>query len=376
MARPSPVLLLLAALGAPALAQEPAPVYQQPKTQRFQFKVDALARQEWTDDIAFTEDSRRLLRLRPRVEAALGGGIALGLGGDFTYGSDDNLEPPEGAATLPVLRDNYVSRDSRLDLAYLRLELGDALVVQGGRFAMPIPFTEMVWDRDLRPQGAAATVSFANVGGIRKLTLTALGSRGSHVLPRDDVFRFEDRDTFWMGSATAAFGMGRESTFEATAAFARFTDLAFVDPRLRRQNTRVAGALVNEYDVVDLVARLRREGKVHAQLVVDYCWNTRVDADNRGIWVAAVAGSTRSARGALEYVYAKVDKDATSAAYGADDFLWVTGWEGHRLDLGVRAGDRSAFHVVGQTQRFKDSPRVDERDIWFKRLRLEMRVSY
>ena len=61
-----------------------------------------------------------------------------------------------------------------------------------------------------------------------------------------------------------------------------------------------------------------------------------------------------------EYTYAKVDKDATLAAYGADDFFWVTGWKGHRIDLGGRIRDQVSLHVVGQLQKFKDSPRPAE----------------
>ena len=85
-------------------------------------------------------------------------------------------------------------------------------------------------------------------------------------------------------------------------------------------------------------------------------------------------GSTETSRTRLEYTYAKVDRDATLAAYGADDFLWVTGWDGHRLDLGFRAGPHSALHAVGQLQRFKDSPRNFDYDVWVKRFRLELRV--
>jgi hypothetical protein len=35
-----------------------------------------------------------------------------------------------------------------------------------------------------------------------------------------------------------------------------------------------------------------------------------------------------------------------------------------------------AFHVVGQLQRFKDSPRLEERDHWVKRYRSDVRISY
>ena len=68
-----------------------------------------------------------------------------------------------------------------------------------------------------------------------------------------------------------------------------------------------------------------------------------------------------------------MDKDATLAAYGADDFLWVTGWDGHRLDLGMKTGEHTSTHVVGQVQRFKDGP-VAVQDEWERRLRVEIRI--
>src|SRR4029450_13310237 len=48
----------------------------------------------------------------------------------------------------PPIRDNSKSRDARLDLAWGKLTLGPVSVV-GGRFLMTIPFTDMIWDRDL-----------------------------------------------------------------------------------------------------------------------------------------------------------------------------------------------------------------------------------
>jgi len=71
-----------------------------------------------------------------------------------------------------------------------------------------------------------------------------------------------------------------------------------------------------------------------------------------------------------------VENDATLGAYGADDFLWTTGWKGHRLDLGGRLTDNASLHLVGQLQQFYGSPRPAERDLWVKRVRAELRFSF
>jgi hypothetical protein len=78
----------------------------------------------------------------------------------------------------------------------------------------------------------------------------------------------------------------------------------------------------------------------------------------------------------LEYTYAKVDKDATLAAYNSDDFFWGTGWEGHRADLGITTTRKNSIHGIAQWQRFKDSPDPTVRDQWVTRYRLEWRTNF
>lgn len=363
-------LLLLA--GAPAATQEPAPVYQT-QERGVTLKADGLLRNEWTRHLAvapdtFEDDDRWRAQLRPRLEIDLGK-LLLGVGGDFNYSSDENTKGI--SPNFPIVRDNYKSRDARLDLAFARLQPASWLRLEGGRFAMPVALTEMIWDHDLRPQGGALALEFHNHGGFEKIGLTILGARGSHV--------FDDDDTrMLLASAGATLPAGQQTKLELLGAYIAFFDVDKLEPILRRQNSRQAGSLSPlrlDYKVVDLVARLRYGGKTPTLLVAEYCWNTEADDLNKGVWLALVVGSTQTARARLEYTYAAVDRDATLAAYGADDFLWVTGWDGHRLDVGFRTGDHAAIHAVGQLQRFKDSARDFDRDVWVRRYRLELRIS-
>jgi hypothetical protein len=360
-----PGFALLVLTAVPASAQTTA--YQSEK--RVQLKLDALLRREWTQDIfqaadVFRDESRWRGRVLPRLEIAAGR-LELGVGGDFNWSSDDNVAGPPA-----LIRDNYRSDDSRLDLAYARLQPAGWLRLQGGRIPMPIALTEMIWDRDLRPQGGAVTLEARDLGSLSRLGATVLGARGSHV--------FEDEDTNMVAlSGEAVLATSPESRLELVGSYLKFTRLDSLEPMIRRQNTRLAGALVNEYRVADFVARyVVDSGGVPLQLVADYCWNTALDEDNRGLWLAAVLGSIRSSRARAEYTYAKVDKDATLAAYASDDFFWATGWEGHRGELATRLGEHLSSHVIGQLQRFKDSPRPEEQEHWVKRLRLELRLSY
>src|SRR6185503_16209564 len=122
----------------------PAPVYQAPE-HTIELTGDALLRGEWTQDLAvapntFQNDDRFRGQLRPRVEVDLDK-VVFGLGGDFNYSSDENTEDINPA--FPIVRDNYKSRDARVDLAFARVQPVDWLRLEGGRFVMPVPLTEM-----------------------------------------------------------------------------------------------------------------------------------------------------------------------------------------------------------------------------------------
>jgi|SRR5262245_20071167 len=357
--------LALAMAAAPLAAQEPAPVYQSSRTS-FAFHVDALLRQEWTEDVLLPtgelDDHRTRFQIRPRFEYGREH-FALGVGGDFNYSSDENIEPRP-----LLLRDNYDSRDARLDLAFARLEPARWLRLEGGRFEMPVRLTEMIWDRDLRPQGAALTLAHRGESGIDRFSLTALGAKGSHVFEDDGV-------KMLIISGQATFAGQADSSLQLVGSFVAWDDVNELETMIRRQNTRVDGNLVLDYHVVDLQLRIRPAFDPPMQLVVDYAWNAAVDDQNKGLWLAAMIGSLQTARARAEYTFAKVDKDATLAAYATDDFFWSTGWEGHRGELAMKASSKGSLHLVGQLQRFKDSPRPEERDHWVKRLRLELRFS-
>jgi hypothetical protein len=372
--------LLLALSAAHAAAQESPPIFQPEQQYSFKIKADGLVREEWTADIfdapgRFHNDDRYRLRLLPRMEIGINK-VTVVFGGDFNYSEDKNYLP----ANQAIIRDNYKSRDGRVDLAFARWQISRGARLEGGRFDMPVALTEMLWDRDLRPQGGALTLESRDEGGRPRLGLTLLAARGSHV--------FDDgKAGLLLASGAGFFGAGEHGRVELRGSYLRFTGLDDLEPRIRRQNSRLAGLVFQDYDVLDAIVRYRRDGGVPVQLVADLSWNLGADAtaraageaprkNNRGVWLAAVLGSTRSARLRLEYTFARVDKDATVAAYATDDFFWATGWEGHRADLGVKVTEHVALHGVGQLQRFKDSARVEEREHWVKRYRSEIRISY
>ena len=358
--------LAAAPLAVLALAPVAAQAQQQQK-QSFRFAGDTLARYEWTRDIPGTDglfnEDRYFLQARPRLELNLGP-IELGVGGAFNYSDEENDVAPPGEP-LTLVRDNYRSQDARLDLAWGKVTLGP-VVAQGGRFLMPIPFTEMIWDQDLRPQGGAAALQFES--GSSRFALNGIYATGSHV--------FADESVMYGGGLELTFASGRDSSLQLVGSYLQFQDLDTLEPALYRQNTIALGRYAHDYHVVDLIGRLSRGGQLPMELVANYCWNTALDEDNRGLWLSVALGNVGTSRAQAEYTYAKIDRDATVAAFNADDFYWGTGWEGHRADIATGTVKSSSIHAIAQWQRFKDSPDPVIREQWVTRYRLEWRTRF
>jgi len=362
--------LAVLALASLAAAQDPAAVYQQQPGKAFRFAGDSLARYEWTREIptadGLVNEDRYFLQARPRIELRAGP-VELGVGGAFNYSAKENDIPPEGFDEPLLIRDNFRARDARLDLAYAKIKAGP-IVVQGGRFFMPIPFTEMIWDRDLRPQGGAIALQYAPQNSGTRIALHGIYATGSHV--------FEDESVMYGGALDLGFGSSQGSGLQLVGSYLEFDDTNELQLAIRRQNTRVAGFFVNEYKVVDIVGRITRGGQLPLQLVANYCWNRAVDTDNKGLWLAAVMGDLSVSRARAEYVYAKVDRDATMAAFNSDDFFWGTGWEGHKAELATGTRKNTSIHGIAQWQRFKDSPDPIVAEQWVTRYRLEWRTRF
>jgi len=339
---------VLALLLAWAASAEEQPDYFQPEPFELRKHAELELRQEWTEPFGLrAAEDRRRARLLAGFDADYRW-LGFGVLGDFIYSSDDNVAGL-GDPGRYTQRDNYRSRDARVDLAYARLEPAAWLRLEAGRFPMPLALTGLTWDEDLRLQGAAFSVGAQDLGAVRRLGLSGFGARGSHV--------FDDSDTeMWAVAGEIEIELGPVTTLE-------------------RQNTIRDGRALFDYDILDVVARFSYDGAVEVELVADACRNLAADEGKNGLWVALAVDGATWAPAHFEYVYVWVDRDATVAAYPADDFLWTTGWEGHAADLGVRLGAHAAVHVIGQLQRYKDAPRVEARDDWVGRLRIELRLG-
>ena len=389
------LVAVAALLTVPLAAQDPAPAYQS-QGNKFGFHVDTLVRYETTRDVLTSpatdptlqeNQERWIFRARPRLEFG-GDKFSIGVGGDFYYADEDNLIPPPPQTTLVLLRDNFDSRSARLDLAFVKATPISWMELAVGRFEMPVAFTEMIWDKDLRVQGASLALGVRNRGNLERAAVTGLFSRASHALDDggDDFFADTGVEMTTI-SGELAFKSGQSGSLQLVGSWVEWSKIRNMEVPLRRQNPRIAGQYVREeYQVFDAVARLTVGGAMPLQLVANMSWNVGDDPGTlalithpngqKGLWLAAVLGALDSSRARAEYTYASVDRDATLAAYNADDFFWGTGWSGHRAELASRTRANTTIHLIGEWVKFKDSGIVAERDHTVSRYRVEFRTKY
>ncbi len=367
MKRALPLAVLVVLVAHPAAAQYGQ--YGQ-KKQSIRFTGDALTRYEWTLKIptpdGTIDENRYFLQARPRVEAVFGP-VELGVGGLFNYSRDDNTILPDGTPRS-IVRDNFFSRDARFDVYYAKVKAGP-IRAEAGRLLMPMLLPEMIWDADLRPRGGVLSLVFDQGGSLSRFAIRGIYTRGSHWFP--------DESEMLGGSVELAIESGRESQFALGGSYLNFRKLDTLDPQIRRQNTRnLAGLYVFDYRVVDIHAGIVSGGQMPFVLSFDYAWNTAVTENNKGLWLQLVMGQLEISRTRLEYTYAKIDRDATVAAFNSDDFFWGTGYQAHRFDLGAATGKGRSIHGIASWQRFKDSDIPEERDEWVQRYRIEWRYTF
>lgn len=353
-----------------AMLAPPASAQFGQKKSSFRFTGDGLMRYEWTQRIptldGTIDENRYFLQGRPRVEAVFGP-VELGVGGLFNYSKDDNTLFEDGTPRL-IVRDNFFSRDARFDVYYAKVKAGPVRA-EVGRLLMPMLLPEMIWDRDLRPRGGALSLVFDQAGSPSLFAIRGIYTRGSHW--------FEDESEMIGGSAELVVGGGQKSQLSLAGSYLYFRKLDTVDPRIRRQNTlNLAGLYAFDYRVVDIHAGVVSGGQVPFVLSFDYAWNTAVDENNKGLWLQVAMGQLEISRAWLEYTYAKIDRDATVAAFNADDFFYGTGYQAHRIDIGAATGKGRSIHAIASMQRLRDDDIPVELDDWVRRYRIEWRYSF
>ena len=241
------------------------------------------------------------------------------------------------------------------------------LRLHAGRFAMPVRLTEMIWDRDLRPQGAAVTLQATDRGPFKRLAAhRPRRARQPRVPRRRAPLISPTARRCGSRPPPPLAGVGERATVELLGVVRdlrrpRVRRSAPAPPEHPRVARRPAGPRLRRGGPRRaLQPRGARGGPARGRLLLEHGRGRRT---TRGCgWPRCWARRARRPRPSSTRTRRWIP-DATLAAFAADDFLWETGWEGHRADLGIRLPRAlRPARAWPSCQRFKDAPQPAERD--------------
>jgi hypothetical protein len=372
------LVLSLAAGGGPAASAEPdpAPAQQRPAEPPPDAEPVAATEPEpaggsrfrWTGDVLLrgeavrrtpnplTRDFERVrLRYRPGVEVRLGDRVTFGAGLLASLASDDN----EWNA---VRFDNFQSDDVRPDRAFVSIAgLAHAVSATFGVLESPFGGTEVVWDRDLRFQGASIGAELPGGDTLLGQRLLAAVSVGSQVGEQSS----QVAAARWEGELRRGFQLG--------AGFWHFgqTDV-LVEEGYARTNRLAPGGedLLSDFEVAHLTIGWETIGAARpVRLRLDLLHNLGADDARTGGELRVEWGELQQAgTWRLRLVAQRVEQDAVPAAFGGDEWWFRTRQRGARLGFAVALG-RQAFAEASWLRQ-----RRDDLDEWLDRAILDLIV--
>lgn len=278
------------------------------------------------------------------------------------YESDENVQPPRFPEFHTPLfdRDNFRRNKLVLSRAFVTYSPSPSFEAVGGKFDNPFLVTPMVWDREeLHPNGGVITMTYISPGETVRLT----GRAG-------DFYA-----TQYYGDRTNVVAL--QALLQVSAGISRITfsgayydhDVKDLAVPLFRTNTRVGGLLLNDYNLMDFVARLRLSFKIPVTGQLNYVKNLAADTflpeqpgnGDQGYLAEVLVGQLQEQFNfRVGVTFHHVESDAVLAAYNTDDWWFPTRGEGYRIHGSFMAWKQVMFHAsyldqtfIGQENEFK-----------------------
>jgi len=288
--------------------------------------------------------NRHVFRVRLGAEYAINDRIVTGL--RLATGSPD--DPNSTDVTLGDFNDDL---GVSLDRAFLR-HATETVSLTGGKFENPFASTDLVWDGDVNPQGAAGTVALPRLVGIRP-TLNGL-------------FFFVDEQSggpnslMVGGQLVLASSRSTPLHFEGGIGYYDYEirSLDAAGPGDTRSNRLNPGetAFRSDFDLVDLLARVVYDGwgpQWPVQATLNYVHNAGAfDDEDDGIRVAVQAGR-EAKRGdmQLRYGYTRAETDAVLAAFSNDNTTLPTNYQQHAVSIDYVVLSATTLNLTGYVYR-------------------------
>lgn len=320
------------------------------------------------------EDARDRGRgvIRARLQASYAVNDWLTAGGQIVTGDPD--DPNSADVSLSNFADDL---SVALDQAYLRAKLGQT-TLWGGKFANPFTRSDLVWDGDVSPQGAAATLEAPVGGGI------AVRLAGLYFLI-DESIAGPNSDMVG-GQAELAFQPSADWKAKLSAAYYDYSlrSMAGGDPGDFRSNLIGSdGRYRSDFDLIDGIASLDYLGfgkDWPLQLSGEYVRNlgAATDADTGYTLGVALGRASRAQGWKVGYSYMVAETDAVLAAFSHDNIDLGTNYLLHGLSVDHALTDDIILNATLYHFRLKDplGPGSGLPNDWRDRLRLNLLVKF
>lgn len=326
---------------------------------------DLRVRQEWNFGAA-RDRSRSVLRARLRASYAVSDSLTIGA--QLATGDPD--DPNSTDVTLDNFLDDFAVS---LDQAWIRYTRG-GLTVQAGKFPQLFQRTDMVWDGDVSPQGAALAYS-ASLGAAK------LDARALYFVI-DEAPTARDSDMLG-GQLALAAPLAADLRLSLAGSYYhyRLGSVAGADAGDFRGNLLAGGRYLSDFHLLEGLGTLTYTGlspRWPLAFTADYVRNfgAAVPGDTGFNFELAAGRTVQRGDWRIAYNYSEVEVDAVFAAFSHDNLDLSTNYRLHGLGIGYVPApslllDLAWYHYRPLDPRYATAP-LD----WLDRVRLNFMLSF
>lgn len=328
---------------------------------------DMRVRQEW-NDVPGRDRSRTAVRARLRASYAISDHFAVGT--QIATGDPD--DPNSTDVTLGSFVDDF---QVSLDQAWIRYTNG-GFTAYAGKFPQIFQRTDMLWDGDVSPQGAAISYG-ADLGGPR------VDARGIYFVIDEAAVA---RDSDMLGgqlALSAPLGSSLKAGLTGSYYHYRLGSVAGADAGDFRGNLLSGGRYLSDYHLVEGIGTLNWTGLGESRPIsftADYVRNlgAAVPGDTAFNLELAAGRTAKPGDWRIAYNYSEVEVDAVLAAFSHDNIDLSTNYRLHGVGIGYVPAPHLQLDLAWYHYRQLDpayAGTVSPND-WLDRIRLGFLVSF
>jgi hypothetical protein len=350
---------------------------QDNKSSDIKFSGDFRLRYENTTNLApasLEDRNREVVRFRAGVTKEVNELLKFGV--RLATGSSN--DPNTADITLgSFVNDLEVS----LDRAYVELKYED-LFITGGKFGNPFRTTDLVWDGDVNPQGAALSYTFS---GSEQITPKVSGIYS--VIDEHSGTLIPDS---WMWGGQTEFSIHASPDWNLTLAGAfydyKIRSLSNADAGDTRSNYLVSDSTgkalgyVSDFDLLDAIAIIEYRGlgeRYPIRFSGDYVKNLGANvSEDKGFMLDLYVGrASKKDDLRFQYGYSQTETDAVLAAFSNDNTTIATNYIQHTLAIDYVVLGSTTLNLTWYL--YKNKLQIGpESDDFLSRLRLNAVVKF